>query len=51
MEKTTKSIFIDNGTLYVVRGESRYKLADCKARVEVCKSVSKLPIIGGTKVD
>lgn len=51
MEKTTKSIFIDNGTLYAVRGESRYKLADCKARIEVCKSVSKLPMIGGTKVD
>ena len=46
MEKTTKSIFIDNGTLYVVRGESRYKLTDCKARIEVCESVSKLPMIG-----
>lgn len=44
MEKTTKSIFINNGTLYVVRGESRYKLADCKDRIEVCKSVSKLPM-------
>ena len=45
MEKTIQSIFIDNGTLYVVRGESRYKLAEGKARIEVCKSVSKLPMI------
>ncbi len=51
MEVSMKSIYVETGKLYTIRGESRYKLADCKARIEVCKTVSKLPMLGGDRVD
>lgn len=51
MTRVSKKIHLDKGRLFTVRGESRYKLCDCKATIELKEELSSLPLLGGNKVE